>query len=138
MIVMDHIRSMIGVSRVALRLRHSGLSAVAGRFLEIDSHSQQTCVDAERYIQISMRSARLPWSTCLTRSIWICQRLEARGLEPQLVLGIHRPSLDQPGELKAHAWVVIGDQVLDENMTANASFQPLVSTKSNDRERTIT
>jgi hypothetical protein len=62
-------------------------------------------------------------ATCLQKSVALCSFLRANGLEAELKIG----ALKSESELKAHAWVVIGQTVLgDPGTRIYSEFPALV------------
>jgi len=86
-----------------LRLRIQGFRHYAGPFLNRDFNAanRQINVNLTRQIyQQLLRTQRLPWSNCLTRSLALCNHLNKKGHSMCLRIGV-----TQKNGFKAHAWV---------------------------------
>ncbi len=114
--LLETLRAATAVTSTAIRLRYRGLEAAAGRFVDVPESapggapaSDDGVID--RRYRALLRTHRLPWSTCLTRSIALCMFAAARDRTPKLVIGTRR---DGDG-LAAHAWVSFGGRSWGED-----------------------
>ncbi len=115
--------AMFGVSRAALTLRSRGFAAACGSCLVAPPSGAADDGHPERLVRSYARTAILPWSTCLSRSLALCRALRRRRLPAVMRLGAAR---DGPG-LKAHAWVEMHGRVLNDSTTIAAVFPPLAA-----------
>ena len=60
---------------------------------------------------------------CLHRSLALHAWLRAKRLPSELKIGVRKES----GELRAHAWVVLGEHVVNDRQEAVAGFAPLAA-----------
>jgi len=93
-----------------LRLRIQGFRHCATPFLNQQTRTPPRLLkmhDADRVYQLLLRTQKLPWSSCLTRSLALCDNVSRKGMQACLRIGIAQKS-----GFKAHAWVE----------TAHASF----------------
>lgn len=79
---------------------------------------------AQRYARRIANAAQfsLPRARCLHRSLVLHQWLRREGLPSELRIGV----LKDNHELKAHAWVALANQVVNDPPSAVAVFTPLV------------
>ncbi|MFK7955104.1 MAG: lasso peptide biosynthesis B2 protein [Lysobacterales bacterium] len=102
------IRRVIAIWQVSLceiQLRALGFQRVAGALLEPPAvHLTRPWDHSHSPLNTVQQSARLPWSTCLTRTIVAASRLRRQGYPARLRIGTtHEPTF------AAHAWLEIGD-----------------------------
>ncbi len=120
------VRAYIRVGHVDLRLRAYGFQGVMQR-VERRIVSEGTTVHARdvrrarRYARRIETAARLHFvrARCLHRSLALHEWLREEGLPSELRIGVRK----QGGELKAHAWVELGQHVVTE--AAVIGFAPL-------------
>ena len=67
-----------------------------------------------------------PWARCLQRSLALCLWMERKGYQPQLRIGVRK----EGKELKAHAWVEFGGQVINDDPKRLLDFASLEAAKT--------
>ena len=122
-------RAWIALMRVDIALRRTGFWPLVTR---LDSLETRPAGDmrprdirrARRLGRAVRRAARLspPHVQCLHRSLVLHQWLRTAGLPSELCVGV----LKDAGELKAHAWVELSGQVVNDHPAAIGSFAPLI------------
>ena len=65
---------------------------------------------------------------CLHKSVALHFWLRREGLPSELRIGVRKES----GELRAHAWVTLGDHVVNDDPSAVAAFTPLKASGPDD------
>jgi hypothetical protein len=70
---------------------------------------------------IDRASARVPYATCLTRSLAAAVLLRLAGHPYRLIVGVHKGA----GGFSAHAWVVSEGQVVTGHLSDLSSYTPL-------------
>jgi hypothetical protein len=60
-------------------------------------------------------------SHCLQRSLVLHRWLRREGMQSELRIGVRKDS----GQLEAHAWVELGGQVVNDQLSAVRAFSPL-------------
>ena len=83
---------------------------------------------ARRYagwLDVAARRHFVP-ARCLHRSLALHAWLRAKGLPSELKIGVRKES----GELRAHAWVVLGEHVVNDRQEAVAAFAPLAGSSA--------
>lgn len=111
--------------RVRLALTFSSLTKIQQKLLparELAAHISPAYL--ARMAWCVRHTARLvPQASCLTQGLVLQTLLHRRGVASELKVGVRR---DGPGELAAHAWVVVGDRVvLGGNARDLAPFSPI-------------
>ncbi len=99
------------VSLCEVKLRLLGFQRVAGALLEPPAaHLKRPWDQPHSPLHAVQHSARLPWSTCLTRTIAAASRLRRQGYPARLRIG----TVNEP-VFSAHAWLEIGDTQWSDN-----------------------
>jgi hypothetical protein len=95
--------------------------------------ADQTIARARRYAHWLHIASRyhVVRAHCLQRSVVLHYWLRKEGLPSQLRVGVRK----EDGELKAHAWVELQGQVIDESPTAVAAFTPLTEAGGHQASR---
>lgn len=138
MTILDRISSGLGVSLIALQLKVLGFQRVAEPLL----HSNQDDVaptkaearQCRRRLQQSLGSARLPWSSCLTRAIWLTRQLRSDRIDAGIQLGVHADA-SATSAFSAHAWVQVGTLRLDQDETVLDRMITLKPARAISREK---
>ena len=117
--------AVAAVSWTALELRWRGFAATCGPYLQEPPAFSDVDVGpaaclATRLAQEYSRTAALPWSSCLTRSIALCRSLWRRDLPAVLRIGAALTT----GALQAHAWVELDGRVVNDRATVSRDFTP--------------
>lgn len=128
------IESALLVTATALRLRLQGFSAACRHLLAMptgtDGNTGDHASDVGRELDLVwhnfLRTSRLPWSSCLTRSAAATRYLRSRGILASLQIGARTEN-----GFAAHAWVAIGSHRLG----TEGDFQALRPLFSRRRRR---
>jgi hypothetical protein len=143
-------RSLIGADGVALveavwrllvvdaKLRRGGFQQVIDR-TQLRAPEQTNAGDigevcrAARYAGLLEIASRIPFlrARCLHRSLALYLWLQGEGMTSELRIGVRKDG----GALRAHAWVEIAGQVVNDRPAAVGEFTPLFSTGA---DRTLT
>ena len=110
-------KAAVAVTWAALNLRIRGFDKVGRRHLVAAPESfspglRPRLVTAWLAFQ---STARLPWSTCLTRAVAFCELAQRAGVAPRLRLGVV-----QRDPFLAHAWVELEGLTLESPPPAGA------------------
>jgi hypothetical protein len=114
---------MLSASR--LLLDRSGTSATLRRLS--GKRRRSRAVDPQRALLAIRRAARLVGGACLPQAVALAALLQRGGEDPVLVLGCRRTPRQH---WTAHAWVEVGDLVLEPVTTAEHA--PLAHLKAID------
>ena len=74
------------------------------------------------------RCKKLPWGTCLSRTLAQVRLLRLRGIEADCIIG-----MEKSPEFKAHAWVDISTE--NDRFTADDSFPSRIKLGQNGRAK---
>ncbi|MEM9532095.1 MAG: lasso peptide biosynthesis B2 protein [Pseudomonadota bacterium] len=107
------------VTRAALALRLRGFAPVAARLLRRPGGPASGQPGGGEISRAFLATSRLPWSTCLSRSVALARHLRQLGLPAQLRLGAHPEQPARP--FQAHAWVELDGCLL----LPDSGHQPL-------------
>ncbi len=140
MTLIDRMTGTVGVSRVSIQLKLKGFQPVAQHLLgtedartqPLSSHTEAQC---QHRLHQSMGSAWMPWSTCLTRAIWLSRRLRSDGIDACIKLGVHATT-GTASAFRAHAWVQAGSLRLDQDESLLERLITLKPTQSSGTEKT--
>lgn len=121
-------RAFVALAMVDLGLRTRGFrslidQAQAGVASDERSVGVEDLARARRYarwVRVASRFHVVP-AHCLHRSLTLHRWLLKEGLPSNLRIGVRKEN----GELKAHAWVELGGETLNDPPDAVASFTPL-------------
>src|ERR687887_2398210 len=124
------LRAFVCLGRIDLALRISGVSAfVARRSTEsaagcrpVGAEDLQRARQYARWIDIASHHHVVP-AHCLHRSLALHRWLRREGLPSDLRIGVQKAR----GTLKAHAWVELGGEVVNDSPAAVAAFTPLAA-----------
>ena len=125
------VRAFVWLSVIDLLLRSRGLQRFDSRVAREATQpatSPEAFVRARRYARrITAAARRHPLRpACLQRSLVLHYWLTRDGLSSQLRIGVRR----EAGQLKAHAWVEVNGQPVNEHLRALADFTPLVGSRT--------
>ncbi|MDX1571211.1 MAG: lasso peptide biosynthesis B2 protein [Xanthomonadales bacterium] len=99
----------LAVTATALQIRLRGVKTSCGAALE--AARGKVAASEQAWLRRQWRAVaatrRLPWSTCLTRSLTLWRRARRHGLTGRLCLGVARRN-----PFEAHAWVEFDGLVL--------------------------
>jgi hypothetical protein len=115
LVAMDLGLRVLGYRRLLERIeRRPATAAISARRL----------LRARRYAAWLERASRrhLVRARCLHRSLALHAWLRRKGLPSELRIGVRK----EEGALRAHAWVVLGGQVVNDREEVVAAFAPLV------------
>ena len=121
--ILQFVRASYGVTAAALSLRIRGFARSCSSLLTLPDAGVRTTMDVQALITAYRRTdGRLPWSTCLTRSLALCRTLRRARLPAALRLGVSK----QGTGLHAHAWVELDGQALESvgHLTPLPLFDP--------------
>lgn len=121
--MLKKMKAMVAVTGCALDLRLRGFSAVCQPALNAAPGETGPADRAwlENHWSALVATGRLPWSTCLTRSMVLWRLARRRELHGSLRLQVNRPA---PG-LRAHAWIEFSDLCLGREEGPGARLAPL-------------
>jgi hypothetical protein len=118
-------RAWLALATTEIRMRMLGFKRIS----EMSPASKRVAVNtndvqrAERYAQALEIASRhhIVRAQCLHRSLALHNWLRAEGLPSDLQIGVRT----EHGMLKAHAWVLLGEQVVNDSAPSLVSFTPL-------------
>lgn len=124
------LRALIALSRVEIALRFRGLDRVLRDAPSVLQSTPPGAGDWQRAYQYarSIGTAsrfHIIRARCLHRSLVLHQWLRQEGLPSEVRIGVRKVA----SELKAHAWVEMAGQVVNDRPAAVADFLPLLSAK---------
>jgi Transglutaminase-like superfamily len=123
------VRLLGSFARVKLRMRLLGFRSVI-RSLQAKRSSMSipmSAIETERAKRLVRAFCRLralvytAHEQCLTDSLILCDFLRHYGLAAELVIAVH------PMPFSAHAWVQIGDYVVDDSVETVRRFHPILA-----------
>lgn len=111
----------IGLRMVGLRRWKAALVRMAPR-LAYAGWQQPEIAVAQRVARIQEAVSRhLTWhASCLERSLVLWWQLERRGIAAEIRIGARK----EAGRFEAHAWVELGNVVLNDSGEAHVHFAP--------------
>ena len=111
----------IGLRMVGLRRWKTALAHVTPRLPRAGSQQPEIAA-AQRVARIQEAVSRhLIWrASCLERSLVLWWQLERRGIAAEIRIGARK----EAGRFEAHAWVELGDVVLNDSGEAHLHFAP--------------
>lgn len=117
------IRAVLDCAFVTLTLKKRGV-----RPLLTNNRAGPETHDPERAIQVSSAVdagiALVPVApTCLRRSVTLVRELGRLGLAANLHIGVR----NEDGRVEAHAWVQVGDRVVNDDPEATSTYVELAS-----------
>ncbi len=122
-------RAYVEIIVVDIALRLVGFRRLAG-WTEATEGESQTPI-SEPDLQLARTRARWTYvasrhhfvrARCLHRSLALHRQLRRLGLPSRVRLGVRKEN----GELLAHAWVELGDQVVNDDSAVVSTFTPLI------------
>jgi hypothetical protein len=121
--------ALLRLAAVELRLRREGFRRMVERApmpVTTPSARDDAHARAGRYAGLLERASRVPFlrGRCLQRSLALHLWLRGEGLASDLRIGVRKDG----GALRAHAWVELGGQVVNDHPAAVAAFTPIFST----------
>ncbi|MGH2457753.1 MAG: lasso peptide biosynthesis B2 protein [Chloroflexota bacterium] len=122
------IRAYVDLLQIDVALRIFGFQRVvrrvppasADRVVRIEDRSRAG--QYARWLEVAARH-HVARARCLQRSLALHRWLRQEGLPSELRIGVRK----EAGVLQAHAWVELGDQVVNDRPDAIAEFAPLAS-----------
>lgn len=131
------LRASADLLRIDMALRQHGYQAIMTQLDREELRSNATIKPrdirrARRYGRRIEHASRynLPRARCLHRSLVLHRWLRQEGLPSELRIGVLKDGQD----LKAHAWVELGDQVVNDAPRAIAMFAPLTANHLNAKQ----
>ncbi len=122
------VQALFALGGIELRLRAWGFRRLAERADRVGLTSAgpvnaEDLAQAQRYARWIETASRvqLVRARCLHRSLVLHEWLRHRGLPSELRIGVRKEN----GELRAHAWVELGEQVVNDSPAVVAAFTPL-------------
>ena len=97
------------------------LMRCGGTELDLESTLGKDDLDTWRRRSLALRrTARLvPQARCLARALALRWWMRSHGLQAELKIGVKKTG----GQIDSHAWVVVGDQPIDETAERIAGYQ---------------
>jgi hypothetical protein len=122
-------RAFVALALVDVALRAVGLQRLMGQVqpahpLETEHiASVEEIRRAQHYADVIEATSRhhVVRSQCLQRSLVLHRWLHRESIPSELRIGVRKDN----GELKAHAWVELGGQVVNDRLPAVRAFSPL-------------
>lgn len=127
------IESLLLVTATALRLRLRGFSDTCRHLLAMPTgadgragdNTQDRGEELDQVWRKFLRTSRLPWSSCLSRSVAATRYLRSRGVPATLQIGARTEN-----GFAAHAWIAVGNHRLG----TDGDFHPLRPILSRGRQ----
>ena len=121
-------RACVDLRRIDSTLKRSNFQELAASLQELPIRDQASVRPrdirrARRYARRIANAAQvsMPRARCLHRSLTLHSWLRHQGFPSELRIGV----IKDGAELKAHAWVELADQVVNDRPDAVAVFTPL-------------
>lgn len=124
-------RAFVSLAAVEVALRVLGygrlverIDAASASRREVDPEDLRRARRYARWLEVASRY-HIVRARCLHRSLALHRWLRQQGLPSELRIGVRK----EDGELKAHAWVELGEQLANDEAAAVAAFTPLASNR---------
>lgn len=122
------IRAYVDLGLIDVALRVFGFRRIIGRVPAspadriIHPEDRSRAGRYAHWIEVASRH-HIVRARCLQQSLVLHQWLRREGLPSELRIGVRK----EGGALRAHAWVELGDQIVNDRLDAVAGFAPLAS-----------
>ena len=116
------LQSVAGLTFTAATLRLFGYKRVQRWLRRKQSVRSSAGLDEARRRALAVQrvARRLPYATCLPRSLTLWWLLQRQGIEADIHVGVKK----EDGELKAHAWVECQGTILGDTSDVRRRFIP--------------